>query len=172
MGNPALQLKSATNAAWSRVLESASRTEVKQLLNEPLAELDSVWKEGKPFVRTVRRRVWLELLHRSDVVRQTVLHCHFTVCAQCRLHTRCRSPCIARRNRSWTCLVLSSTRTRTTEFLYSEEREDEAKTIRCSIASRIRVDKSKLEDLFLATFFLFTTFTKLAATRTPRLSMA
>ena len=88
VGNPALQLKSATNAAWSRVLESASRTEVKQLLNEPLAELDSVWKEGKPFVRTVRRRVWLELLHRSDVVRQTVLHCHFTVvCAMSLAHT-------------------------------------------------------------------------------------
>ena len=66
----------------------------------------------------------------------------------------------------------SSTRTRTTEFLYSEERDNEAKTIRWSIVSRIRMDESKLENLFLAAFFLFIIFTKLVATRTSRLSMA
>ena len=34
------------------------------------------------------------------------------------------------------------------------------------------MDESTLEDLFLATFFLFIIFTKLVATRTSRLSMA
>ena len=48
----------------------------------------------------------------------------------------------------------SSTRTRTTEFLHSKERENEAKTIRWSIASKIRMEESKLEELFLAIFFL------------------
>ena len=46
-----------------------------------------------------------------------------------------------------------------------------AKTIRWSTASRVRMDESKLEDLFLATFF-FVIFTKLVATRTSILSMA
>ena len=68
----------------------------------------------------------------------------------------------------------SSIRTRTTEFTNSEERENEAKTIRWNIASRIRMDESKFEDLFLATFFLFIIVVKLVATRTrtSRLLMA
>ena len=62
----------------------------------------------------------------------------------------------------------SSTRTRTTEFLHSK-RENEAKTIRWSIASRIRMDESKLEDLFLATS---SSSQKLVASLTSRLSIA
>ena len=64
----------------------------------------------------------------------------------------------------------SSTRTRTTEFLHPEERDNEAKTIRLSSASRIRMDESKLEKLFLATFF-FIIFTTMVGTRTSRHSM-
>ena len=45
-----------------------------------------------------------------------------------------------------------------------------AKTIRWSTASRVRMDESQLEDLFLATSFVI--FTKLVATRTSILSMA
>ena len=55
----------------------------------------------------------------------------------------------------------SSTRTRTTEFFYSEERENKAKTIRRRIASEIRMDESELEGLFRAIFFLFIIFTKI-----------
>ena len=46
----------------------------------------------------------------------------------------------------------SLTRTRTTKFRHSEERENEAKTIRWSTASRNGMDESKLENLFHATF--------------------
>ena len=63
----------------------------------------------------------------------------------------------------------SPTRTRTTESLHPEEQENEAKIILWSTAIRIRVDESKLEDVFLAPFFLFI-FTKiLVATRKSRL---
>ena len=65
----------------------------------------------------------------------------------------------------------SSTRTRTTEFLYSEEWESTAKTIRWSIASRPGMAEPKLENLLVANF-LFIIFTIMVATRTPRHSMA
>ena len=62
------------------------------------------------------------------------------------------------------------TRTRTTESLHPEEQENEAKIILWSTAIRIRVDESKLEDVFLAPFFLFIIFTNiLVATRKSRL---
>ena len=60
----------------------------------------------------------------------------------------------------------SSTRTWATQFLDSEERENKAKTIRRRIARQIRMDESKLEHWFLATFFLFFLFTNVVATRT------
>ena len=96
-----------------------------------------------------------------------------TITLVCNDEDRQAGPMKARKDFKPTTKILASLRQEQgRQFFQSKERENETKTIRWCIASRIRMDESKLEYLFLATFFLFNILTKLVPSRTSRLSMA
>ena len=97
-----------------------------------------------------------------------------TITLVCNDDDRQAGPMRERRNSKPTTKILTSLRQEQGRhnFFYSEDRENEAKTIRWSVASRIGMDESTLVNLLLTTFLLFIILTTMVATRTSRLSTA